>query len=166
MRVTRTCSLDGCPRSHYARGWCEGHYKRWKAGRPIEGPITARAAKGTDPLIRVLSRLVDDGDCRIWTGARSTNGYGEIMIDERPRPVHRIVYERLVGPIPAGMYVCHHCDNRVCCHPAHLFVGTQKDNMIDMMAKGRGRGQFGSQLKYATPLNAALNVRTIWFGKA
>lgn len=46
-------------------------------------------------------------------------------------------YEVNVGPIPAGLYVLHRCDNRLCVRPDHLFLGTQGDNIRDMFDKGR-----------------------------
>jgi hypothetical protein len=71
--------------------------------------------------------------CWEWQGSRHPDGYGQLD----GKRVHRLVYEFLVEPIPEGMMVCHKCDNPPCCNPAHLFLGTAKDNADDMVAKGR-----------------------------
>jgi HNH endonuclease len=81
--------------------------------------------------------------CVIWTGSVGGNGYGLVWKDGVKQLAHRVAYERKFGPIPDGMFVCHHCDTRRCIKPEHLFLGTQRDNMADMHAKGRGRaGEF------------------------
>lgn len=100
-------------------------------------------ADGTHPnlLERVLQRLDRTGLCHIWTGTRHRQGYGLIDVEGKTLKVHRVVWELVNGPIPKGMKVCHDCfpnpDNPSCANPAHLFLGTQGDNMRDAARKGR-----------------------------
>ena len=82
--------------------------------------------------------------CWDWVGARDTFGYGVIGRGGRGRGhtgAHRVSWQIHRGPIPPGMYVLHRCDNPPCSNPAHLFLGTHRDNVADMVAKGRNRNQ-------------------------
>lgn len=75
--------------------------------------------------------------CWLWLGSRHPTGYGQFSIKFKKMLAHRYAWSLENGPVPEGLYVCHKCDNPPCCNPAHLFIGTQKDNLADMKAKGR-----------------------------
>lgn len=92
------------------------------------------------PLADRFPRFVPAGapdECWEWRGNRGKNGYGVISVDNRHVYAHRIAYEFTHGPIGVGMVVMHSCDNRPCVNPAHLSLGTVKDNNDDARRKGR-----------------------------
>jgi hypothetical protein len=73
--------------------------------------------------------------CWVWQGALDNNGYGICG----GQHTHRISFEEFVEPIPLGKQINHHCDNRACVNPEHLYAGTQGDNVDDMVRRGRNR---------------------------
>lgn len=79
-------------------------------------------------------------DCWLWQGVHDRRGYGRVHVLGRQHGAHRIAWRLTCGPIPQGLGVLHKCDVPACCNPAHLFLGTQRDNMQDAAAKGRIRG--------------------------
>lgn len=99
-------------------------------------------AKPETPVAERLWRRVRKGggdSCWEWTGCKLATGYGSIgSRSGGPRLVtHRVAWEDANGPIPPGVFVLHHCDNRACVRPSHLFLGSKADNTRDMLSKGR-----------------------------
>jgi hypothetical protein len=91
-------------------------------------------------VIRFWSKVEksDERSCWNWK-AGTRNGYGRLWLDGGIKSAHRVAWEFTNGPIPDGLRVLHRCDNPSCCNPAHLFLGTQEDNVADMVSKGRQR---------------------------
>lgn len=83
-----------------------------------------------------LSKMSRDG-CWIWDGARTSGGYGCLLVGDKLMQAHRYAYWRATGQHPRRKKVCHRCDVKRCCNPKHLFLGTQLDNMRDCVRKGR-----------------------------
>ena len=78
-------------------------------------------------------------DCIPWK--EGSKWYGKVTRNGRRIGTHRAAWEDANGPIPDGMEVLHRCDNPPCINVDHLFIGTHRDNMKDMAAKGRAQGQ-------------------------
>jgi len=122
----------------------------WVKGQHIEGYLYGHWAKTKSripPAERFWDKVDIKGadDCWNWTGGILGSGYGQFtLVDHKSTPAHRFAYELVKGNIPDGLFVCHACDNRRCCNPTHLWLGTNKDNMQDMVRKGRNAVRKGS----------------------
>jgi hypothetical protein len=75
--------------------------------------------------------------CWLWIACTNSDGYGHIKVNGNQVRAHRLSYELSNGDIPDGLGVLHKCDVRSCVNPEHLFIGTQQDNVTDMLKKGR-----------------------------
>jgi len=99
------------------------------------------------PKVNVLG----PDDCWLWIAkarlskTKTFPGYGSIIGfrngKKQPLYAHRVAWELTNGSIPGGLFVLHRCDVSLCCNPAHLFLGTQTDNMHDAYQKGRLTGR-------------------------
>jgi hypothetical protein len=83
--------------------------------------------------------------CWEWiAGTRGDTGYGCIKYNGKVIDSHRMSWFITYGYFPSNL-VCHHCDNRLCCNPEHLFTGSYSDNRRDCISKGRDNGKKGSE---------------------
>lgn len=95
--------------------------------------------KMSDWFEKAMAKTTKNPETGCWefAGEIVHNGYGRVRFNGKNVRLHRLSYTAHRGEIPSGMLVCHKCDVRNCWNPDHLFVGTDKDNVHDMMKKGR-----------------------------
>lgn len=91
-------------------------------------------------FIKTITKPDGDDGCWLWIGYK-VRGYGRIWYDGRQRLATHLSLELFKGGIAEGLCACHTCDTPACVNPSHLFVGTKKDNIYDMIAKGRSANQ-------------------------
>ena len=106
----------------------------------LKNPKKDRVRSAIERLLEKVEVVTESG-CWIFMGNLSANGYGVIgndfKDDKKLYSAHRKTFEHFIGEIPKGLNVCHKCDVPSCCNPNHLFLGTQKQNMVDCKEKGR-----------------------------
>lgn len=93
-----------------------------------------------EKAIKAFWNKVDIGeinDCWNWKASCNKQGYGHVSFGGKHMQSHRVAWELTNGSIESGMFLCHKCDNPKCVNPNHMFIGTPKDNMQDMITKGR-----------------------------
>lgn len=143
-RPQPVCQIDGCEIA--GRQLCAKHATRIaRYGDP--NYVKHDVVKGTpeERFWAKVDRSNPDG-CWTWTAAvfKDRLGYdkfqaGSNRATERAVYAHRFSWELHFGPITNGLHVLHKCDNPPCVRPDHLFLGTPKDNVDDMVRKGRAR---------------------------
>lgn len=131
------CLIDDCEIKAISKGMCRKHFMRvWRHGE------NKSSYKDVPAIERYKKRTTynQSTGCVEWNiPITKKQRYPILVINNKRVKVHRFSYEYFVGPIPDGMYVLHKCDNTICSNPDHLFLGTQKENVEDMIKKGRDK---------------------------
>lgn len=123
--------------------------------RRLTAKRVANLPPNTEERLLRLVQFEQNSGCWLWCGAAVTNGYGSITFYQRSSRrsyslrSHRVSYAVFVGPVPRGALVLHRCDTPLCINPAHLFLGSVRDNALDMVRKGRGHKLRGVAIKQA-----------------
>jgi|SRR5579859_1508444 len=95
------------------------------------------ASRKCSPEQKFFIQVKKTKTCWLWQGMLCGKGYGKFIFERRLQYAHRVSYQLFVGSIPEGLCVLHKCDVPACVNPKHLFLGTNLDNVQDMMQKGR-----------------------------
>ena len=154
MVFDKVCCVKGCDLPSLALGLCNKHWRRTrKFGSPVAVQMHSGSFKGIPARDRFFMQVRKHTDgCWEWVGGKAKNGYGSFRGEQDGvlhHRAHRYSYHYHKGVIPDDMMVCHTCDNPCCVNPAHLFLGSAKDNMQDKIAKGRARIPQGEKSHYA-----------------
>lgn len=110
--------------------------------RHPKATLAERFWKKVDKNGPIPSHCPELGQCWVWTGAKDDNGYGHIRTAGRGSGgtvlrAHRVMWDLAGEQVPAGLFVCHKCDNPACVRKEHHFLGTAKENGLDCAVKGR-----------------------------
>ncbi|MBB5748585.1 HNH endonuclease signature motif containing protein [Micrococcus sp. TA1] len=126
------CSIEGCsePIKVKSRGWCNKHYKRWRAYGTPEG----RASR-TARFWERVNKSAPNG-CWEWTG-QTNNGYGRLSWGPRMDYAHRIAFRLVNGSIPHAFEIDHICHNTICVNPSHLRLANRSENQQNMRGPNR-----------------------------
>lgn len=149
------CVVSGCEfrdgrHSFRIRGMCPVHYIRWLKNGNVASDSPCNIGTGNSRVERFWSRVDKSGGddaCWQWIAGKGSAGYGMVKIAKKRWLAHQFAFFLATGHEATNL-VLHHCDNRLCCNPKHLYDGTPQDNARDMYERGRHPSNGYKKVKY------------------
>ena len=123
------CRENNCDKHAAAsRGWCWGHYERWRKYGDPQAPGIWQA--GDTPAVRFWRKVDKSGDCWLWTATTIGQGYGQFWFHGKLELAHRVSWQIHHGrPVPEGLDIEHLCHTKLCVRPEHLQASTHLVNI-------------------------------------
>lgn len=118
-----------------------------------------------DAKMSLYEKVVIQEGCWGWKASINHRGYGTMRFKNKKMNAHRVSWIIHTDIDPKDKNVCHSCDNRLCCNPKHLFLGTQQDNINDMMRKGRKKPLKGEKCPWAKLTEKDIHMMLALFEK-
>jgi len=159
--VKNICKVKDCESRCEGLGYCSKHYQRFR--RHADHRVVKKRGSIITPFQRFKNKVKVNKEtgCWEWQAGLNIDGYGQFWYENSGSLAHRWSYEHFIGKIPKGLCACHHCDNPCCVNPDHLFLGIQKDNMIDRDNKNRqAKGERQGAVKLDS--NIVKTIRTLY----
>jgi hypothetical protein len=136
------CWASDCDREIDLMSSARGVCAKCRSALRRRGQIEGFPRLSINERFLALSTKGSAEECHEWKYSRDIEGYGRFSYNGKQVKAHRFALELKLGrPLDEDMFACHTCDNPPCVNPDHLFEGSAKDNVEDMLSKGRGRWQ-------------------------